>query len=855
MTWLASVAMAGALVPGRALTVPPCSAENCWEHSPALTRFVAPDGLLLTPMDAQIQLAHRGGQLWIRVDSLPAAQRLEVVLDGVVHVLAEGEHAVALPDGRELFSINVRLRGPDGPRIWSPHGGAAVDDVFPMLLAEGPALDMPVELVRLDDERLVIQAPGADQLTVQAMQPDWPARRRGVPDPWQVIGGDHIDTEPPRRPGWYRVEAIWNGMDVVARRFYVHPQPTHPVDTGGIHPAPQVNLPTPDAMAALSSDSVIVITERDWMPAAELLSAELARLLGLSLSIRTRRAGAGDIVIGGVERLAADVPDAVRLQATHADGFALDIRGQMVVAASDLRGATYGVLALADALAAGVGQGRMVGDHPAVEERVLYQELNLARHGSMDVDTWNDYIRRVVLRGRYTTMYLGIRNSVQLTSQPELAHADALSVAELQAMIAQARQFGLAVYPAVSSSGHASWLTASHPELRSSNAAQSICLRNPDTAALLASVYQEIWSIFDHPEGVHIGHDEASWPANRTFGDRRDPYCAGIPDAVLLAESLRWHIDHFEDLGAAHTVAWSDMVVADWNGAQTHTALDTLSPDEVTFAAWSRVGDSHQALAARGFSVMHISTGAYDWKRADPTEAAALDGVGLAVFPPFPWMLSEDTPSSRGLSAHWSHVLLSGATAWQPELATDPLATQLSAVAGLPAYQPGYRAVDATWHPVVAVGAASAVPHHAVTFETPPALATVDAPASIAVDRRVNVLSLLQAVEISVGARQRLQTTGRTLETCPPALHVRFWYQDGGVAVTGLRHGVETADLRADPALTSLWGTAGSERVGMGGRAWRVHIQNPHPDRTVHRVEVVPAQQGVQAWVVDAAVQ
>jgi len=849
---LLPLVLAAELLPGRALTVPPCVPQPeaaCWSEAVHLRRFVAPRGLLTEPVEADVLLAHQGDALLVRADALPADTVVEVVLTDGYAQIPSGIHAVPLSEPARLRQAQVRLLSADGPRPWSPSGQPYADETFPLLLADAPALGLPIALVSLDDT-LVLQAPGADQLIVTREQAALPQRRRGVPEPWQAVGRDQIRTPRPPEAGWYRIEAVWSGMDVAARRVYLPAPSPPPVSVLGIHPAPALAEPLGGPGFALGPRSAIVLTEPSWQPAAALLSEELGRLLGRPLPVVSRRPRKGDIVLGGPDRI--QTPAAAAL-AGEDEGFALELGARATVAASSLRGATYGVLALADALVTQPADAWAIADAPQIDARILYQELKLGRQ-PMDLDAWRAYVRRVVARGRYNTLYIGVRNSVQIPGFAELSAPQAMAPDELQAMIEAARALGIGVYPAFRPSGHASWLTAAHPERRSSGDPQALCLRDPETAALLEATYVAVWELFGEPDKVHIGHDEFRWPSSTSFGDHRDPHCAGVPPSVLLAESLRWHIDLFRKRGADDVLVWSDMLVEGWNGAQTHSALAALTPGEVSFAAWSKVGDSEGTLTEAGFPVVRLHTGYYEWKRTDLSPTAA--GEGLALFSPFPWLVAADTPAGRGLAVHWSRVLLAGATAWQPALAEVPLSVLLDETAALSAYQPTLqgggplRAYSTSGTPAPGTWPAASAPPFA---RLDPVRASVDEPVVISVGDTVAVLSLLQAVQTSLSARQGLQVRTRSLGTAPPVAVVRFRYRDGSTAEVGLRYGIEVFELDSGSAAASLWGTAGSVSLGEDRRGWRVDVANPHPRREVDAVEVCPATEGAYALVFGAA--
>ena len=652
-----------------------------------------------------------------------------------------------------------------------------------------------MEVQQPDPDRLLVAAPGADLVQLERLAPRPPDRRRGVPDPYRAsAAADRLDIPAPPEGGWYLATAVWKGLDVQTRRLYLPPRQPAGLHSRGLHPAPDDLQLRPDAAPLVLRDGGrVLLSDPALGPVADLLVAEVERLVGVRLKRVARPARLrmpGDIAL--------TLTDAV--DGSGGDAFRLEVSGRgAVVSAGAVRGVTYGALALADLLAAGRGEvaAMTVTNAPDVVERPLLHQLNLGGRGALDVAVWSQFLRQVVLRGRYNQLYLGLLDSYRFESRPGVGHRDALSRAEVQGMIDEARALGLEVFPAVSAPGNASWVTAGDAGLRSSGNPRQICPRDPAVQPLLAELYGELWALFGEPGRVHIGHDELRFEASALFGDERDPYCAGVPTAVLLGESLRWHIDHFAALGA-EVVAWDDMLSRGWNGAQGEAwrAAAALDPARLRLASWGPAGDNVREMLDLGFRVQRIHTGYYDWKRAGlPELRGELDGEGMALFHPFPWAAFGVNPGTRPLGYHWSRVLLAGATAWRSDLAEAPIADTLhhAALAGLPAYQPGRGGglrrnpapLLVTGRPDPRLPAPPALPPRLeageMAFPSPQwVVARPDEPVQISVERAAEGgLSLLVAAALDRAALQRLLSGYREPLSGPPVAEVRVRYADG----------------------------------------------------------------------------
>lgn len=867
---IASAAASPRLLPDRALVLPPCSADadaSCWLGAPTLTRFAAPDGLTASALTAQVRLAWSEGALLVFAEGLPAGGQIEVSLgapDGVEPVWSAqtGAGLTVLPletAAGQLRPMWLHLRTPDGDgvllRPWSPAGAGDLQHAFPALLASAPALGFEAEIAGA-----IAVAPGADRVSLTRQRTAIPQRSRGVPPPWSTTDVGAVSLEVPST-GWYRLEATWEDrgvpIDIAAWRVYLEAAPV-PLSHAGIFPVPSWHAPGEGSGLTLTDRATVCLEEPKWQAAAELLVAEVARLSGHTLAVK-RRCRAGDITFTDAPVL----PPAAASVAEQPEAFSIQVTDRAVIGAQDLRGAVYGALALADALGdAGAVAPITLADAPAVTDRILYHQLNLGSRGELPVEQWISFLEQVVARGRYNQLFLNLLDSYQFVHHPELAARNALTPAQLAEMLDAATALGIEVFPALSAPGHATWITRSHPELASGGQPGVLCPRDPAVYPLLTAVYEELLAAFNEPRRVHIGHDETFWEPQRLFGDERDPRCAGTPAWVLMEEDLRWHIDLFARHDAA-VIAWSDMLVEEWNGGREGTWRAAESEElraSLTVAAWSKVGDSQGVLGGLGYPVIRLHTGYHDWKRAGlvPAEIA---GEGLALFHPFPWMAAGINPGRQPLRFYWSQVLLAGATAWRPDLTATPIDDTLRAIAGVSAMRPGLSRAPG-WSgaasPLLLSGAPltqplAVVPDHldvaGVRFShLRPVQVTGAQPARITVDRTVAGISILTAATLERVTRAVLVGQTRSPGSAPPLGHLTVTWADGETAQLPIRLGMETFDLIADARAISLWGSPGislpspeaadSAGVGHDRQVYRLDWHNPRPSVPVRSAAV-----------------
>lgn len=862
------LASAPATLPGRSLTVLPCTTEPaapCWEEATVLARFVAPPGTEAEPRTVDVRLAWDASGLLVSARDLPEHAVLDLSLlppgaaqEGRVEAaqVGPGVTATGLPVAPgQLQAARVQLvlrEGPGSPAgvalPWTPAGPAELHRSFPLLAVQERGEPVAVELEDTPDG-LALLAPGA-QLRLEDAGPAPGQHYRGSPLPLDLSGADVLVLPPRETPGWLSLTATRAGADGGLEALSVlllHRTPAVPegLVAHGVHPPPRWAVTPGGAAFRLRAGARILVGDPGAAQAARWLQAELRRTLGLELPVVDGVAtatppGPRDLVFlpaaaaTGGEAPALD-PAATELLA-HPEGFLLGLDGRGArVHAGTLRGHTYGAVALSQALFAQAATGPRalhLADAPDLDTRLLFHSPHIAGRMRLEVADYVAFLDRVVVPGRYNTLVLALNDRVQWESHPELADRMALSKAEWRELLDAARARGLEVVPGLGAPSHADWIVSHRPELREGNNPKLLCTRHPETWPLIAELYDEALALFDQPRFVHIGHDEHRWRFEKAPAEERCPRCSGTPPAVLLAEDLRWHLDLLRQRGVT-PMAWSDQLVAGHNGRfeGSHRALDLLPPealDELVVTSWARLGDPVQTLAeGRGMTVIRTHTAYLDHKRAGlGAEAAHIAGEGLGLFVPAPWSTLTFAPGTRALGYHSPSIVLAGASAWRNELvARGAIVPSLAALADHPAYRPGLslppgfqgrvRPLSVSGNTGVGVPAVAwprSLSAGGVDFRPAPAVARPGEPVQIGLSGSVRGLSLLQAAVVDWEAeralREALKTT-KEVEAAPLA-ELRLTWEDGPTEAVPLYLGTDTERLAWDPRAVALWDSAAS---------------------------------------------
>lgn len=890
------------LPPAPALELGPCELRAdapCWAEARTLARFHPAPGVHQDPVQAEVRLAwEAGGALLVQVAALPEGVLVELVLDreggdalrrGVLAELGEGTHRVSggpalAPGTRVALRVGVRREqaGEVAVLPWTPSGPADVARPFPGLAVARPGAH--AQALRVDPTGVdassprVLDAPGA-HLELTAWEGGTGRRHRGVPPAWTLAGPAPLEMPPPPWTGWARVEATWvdeAGVAVgLAAGWLALRAPTAPelLSPEGFHPAPRVLQRTGGAAFRLRPGAAVVLEEPSHAAAAELLAEELGRLTGLRPEVRTGSSARGDVRVGA--ELSGLSPE-LRELASRPGAFALEVDAAGArVLAPDLRGALAGSLALADGLGL---DGRLLAlraaDAPALPRRFLHHNLTLS--GPFDGEAYRRFLRRVVARGRYDTLVLGIFEAFPFSGAHGLDPRGRLQPEELQALLRDARELGLEVVPGGLGRVRGGELARAYPALAEEPGGRMLCTRHPETFPLLEGLYDEVLAAFGEGGLVHIAHDEVVWRSERLPAEDRCPRCAGTPRWRLFADSLAWHLDHARRRGR-RAVAWADVLTEGWNGEREggDRALELLDPEALgalLLASWARVGDPEASLAPVGVPLWRGSTGYDDHKRRGLAEVQDLvEAEGLGLFVPHPWTSTGRSGDAPALRYHLGSVLLAGTTGWRPELARDPVDVDLLALvrADQPGVLPGYVALPAgrlehldlegapwpasvpevAWPERLEVAALDLGRPRPVVLD-----AALDEALDLGVSGRVQALSLLQATWLSRSAEQELSARAGS-DGLAPVAWLEVALADGRILREPLHPGTDTGPLAGSRRHLVQRDTAGvlplssalaaAQDPGFADlRLYRWDWRHPEPEVPVRAVTLRPTTPG-----------
>ncbi len=866
--WVASMGVAAAavpLVPGSVHTASRCDAAldaPCWDDIVPIRRFAPAPGLHVAPQQADVRIGWDADGLWVRIADLPAGAHVEVgvgrderfALVDAGAWSAPGVHRLKVSSGvraGDLRRLWVNLVVPDGTGSallpWAPVGEADPDHPGRLLLVDKPSSGLTIDAETVGDT-FRFRAIGGEHIHAAHLAMDIPAGSRGVPAPWSADGGNDLTVNASPDVGWHEVVA-WadntQGLPVAlqAGRFWWQPPGPPGVSADALFfPPPRHLALLPGRPFRLSSDAGLCAPPV-LAGVADLLVRETTRITGHTLGVRE-----GDCGL----TLALD-------PALPPDGFALKVTGADVrITGANVRAVAYGALAWVDALGPDGEMPRVnVEDAPAFAERPLFYSLNVAHRPDLTVADTIAFLERVVLRGRYSSVHLSLGDGLVLPSHPELAHRRAWEASQLEDVLEAARSVGLDVVPGVNAPGHSAWILKAHPSLAEDVNPSLLDLRNPGTKPLLEGIYSDTWSIFGRPTAMNFGHDEAIWQSQKWFGDERNPRSSATPRSLLFAEDLRFHLAWASEHGVTPYI-WTDMLLADWNGARdgTHRVLDHLTEVERTqfrTLAWSGLGQPLDILHDQyGMDVLRVHTGYLDWKRAGlVADSARIAGEGLAVFVPAPWAAFGPGPGSRPLHHHLGSVLLAGATAWEPAL--EPAAhisPTLAALAGHFVLRPGFQYIAHRGaRPLEGEGTVpdgrlpAAVWPTTLTslgdvFSVDPRVAWVDQPVSWRLPRtNAAGLSVLLAVDLdhSAEARLRADVTQAASKERRAVATLLVEREDGSVDAHPLEYGTDIYAWVAGPRANVMWRSA--DVVGLASPAL-VETQGGGHDRRLYRIDL-----------------
>lgn len=434
---------------------------------------------------------------------------------------------------------------------------------------------------------------------------------------------------------------------------------------------------------AISSTQPIRVTNA---AVGDLLHKELALLTpGKPAGIEQLSDETPTIIWGDVDR------DSVPAVPAKAQAYVLQIQDKgLIIAGRDADGLRNGVQSLLQ-LVEQLGPNNLprvtVSDWPAMAFRAFYLVLRPPRSwqcSSADAATeFHKQLIRRIARYKYTHLVINLKASMQLKSHPDVWR-DIYQPRHVKEMVAFAERFGIGSIPQVDSLGkffglnetrtphvrkmveryshlleparyigQGAWRGEYHAGIRKKHEAlarkareqeepgpsTTFDVRKDAVRDLLHDVLDEVIGIFNQPEYVHIGADEAYYVAIDAPAEKRGP---------LMADHLNKVAAYVQKKGS-RPMMWDDLLVnheqfpwfLEAHGGpplNTWTAVRDLSRD-IILTAWHygwTVGGHYPEdypmipdFKARGFTVVGVS-----WFRHDnivnmARQIEAVDGLGM----------------------------------------------------------------------------------------------------------------------------------------------------------------------------------------------------------------------------------
>jgi hypothetical protein len=178
--------------------------------------------------------------------------------------------------------------------------------------------------------------------------------------------------------------------------------------------------------------------------------------------------------------------------------------------------------------------------------------IDMTRMKEVD-EYYFDLVGQLALFG-YNALYLHFSDdqglTVELHSHPELVSDYAMSQETMRRLIRHAASAGIEIIPEVEAWGHAGWILDHHPHLADSTDTGTLAMGNEAVYQLLDAVIGEVSELFTESRYIHIGMDEAWFPA--------------VPDVTPeLDRQIAAHVNRVADMVRRRDrtpMIWADMV-------------------------------------------------------------------------------------------------------------------------------------------------------------------------------------------------------------------------------------------------------------------------------------------------------
>jgi hypothetical protein len=240
------------------------------------------------------------------------------------------------------------------------------------------------------------------------------------------------------------------------------------------------------------------------------------------------------------------------------------------------------------------------------------------------------FIREVLPKEGVNVLVMEFDYRYQYTSHPEVVDEDALSKADIQAIVAACKDAGVRLIPLINLLGHQSWasqtfgLLRAHPEFDETPGkyannkdiyCRSYCPLQPELHKIVFELIDELAAVCE-ADAVHVGMDEVF-----ILADPDCPRCKARNKAELFAQEVRALHDHLAATGREMWM-WGDRFLdgsvtglGEWEASQNGTAFAiNLVPRDIVICDWHY--DSVPATAAHfaveGFRVLYAP-----WRMTD----------------------------------------------------------------------------------------------------------------------------------------------------------------------------------------------------------------------------------------------
>ncbi len=263
------------------------------------------------------------------------------------------------------------------------------------------------------------------------------------------------------------------------------------------------------------------------------------------------------------------------------EGYILQADSQSIlIAGSDDAGTYYGVQSLKQLLYKKAGtqtvaaRGAEVWDKPKFKVRmvhVLIDKESPKAHRKM--------IEKLFARYKYNHILMEAEQGVAWKSQPEIASSFAADPKDITSLVRFAKQHYMTVTPMIQSLGHGAWMFRYGKNLEIAedlNHLDVYCPLNPKTYEFIFSIMDEALEVFDHPEYLHIGHDEH---------DIAHPFPTHAECKKVGNENLYYmdtmHIYHHLKLKGVKMMMWTDILSED-----SFVPLVDMLPRDIIMCDW-----------------------------------------------------------------------------------------------------------------------------------------------------------------------------------------------------------------------------------------------------------------------------